>query len=183
MSSAEDAEDQVDRESAIPVLATARLRLEPLRVRHAEELAPALDDLRLHEFIGGRPLRLEELRRQYERQVVGRSPDGHQRWLNWVVRELEGHRAIGVVQASVMSSPASQAELAWTVAVDYQGCGYAREAAAAIAGWLTQRGVEMLVAHIHAEHAASGRVARAIGLRPTSEIVEGEVRWSNKKTP
>ncbi len=161
-------------------MATARVRLEPLEVRHAEELAPLLDDPRLHEFIGGRPLRLEELRRRYQRQVVGRSSDGHQRWLNWVVRELEEFRAIGLVQATVTSSPSYQAELAWTIAVDFQGFGYARDATAAVAAWLTKQGVEMLVANVRPEHIASGRVAHAIGLRPTSQMVGGEVQWSNQ---
>jgi hypothetical protein len=33
---------------------TERLDLEPLTVAHAAELAPLLDDIRLHEFTGGR---------------------------------------------------------------------------------------------------------------------------------
>ncbi|MGZ4602692.1 MAG: GNAT family N-acetyltransferase [Kineosporiaceae bacterium] len=39
-----------------------RLDLEPLRVEHAEEMAPLLDDPELHRFIGGEPARLEQLR-------------------------------------------------------------------------------------------------------------------------
>ena len=35
---------------------TERLDLEPLAVAHAAELAPLLDDPRLHEFSGGAPV-------------------------------------------------------------------------------------------------------------------------------
>jgi RimJ/RimL family protein N-acetyltransferase len=135
----------------------------------------------LHEFIGGRPLGLDELRDRYERLVVGWSPDGHERWLNWVVRELTSGLAVGVVQATVTPGAPQQAQLAWTIAVGFQGRGYAREAAAAVAGWLTRRGVGELIAHIHPDHVASSRAADSLGLAPTQEIVAGELRWSSTK--
>lgn len=52
-----------------------RLQLEPLRVEHAEEMAPLLDDAGLYMFIGGQPATAEELRDKYRRQVVGRSAE------------------------------------------------------------------------------------------------------------
>jgi RimJ/RimL family protein N-acetyltransferase len=46
-------------------------------------------------------------------------------------------------------------------------------------GWLAAHGVERFTAHIHPEHAASGRVAAAAGLRPTEEVDSGgEVIWA-----
>ena len=171
--------EKLSEASGAPALVTARLRLEPLRVGHAEELAPVLDDLRLHEFIGGRPLGLEELRARYERQVVGRSADGQERWLNWVVREHASGLAVGQMQATVTPGSPAQAQLAWTIAIAFQNRAYAREAAAAVAGWLTDQGVGELIAHIRPDHVASSRVADSLGLRPTEELVEGEVRWSS----
>ena len=35
-----------------------------------------------------------------------------------------------------------------------------------------------LVADVHPEHTASQRVAQAIGLTPTDEVVDGEDRWA-----
>jgi hypothetical protein len=67
-------------------LDSERLRLEPLTVEHAGEMAPVLDDADLHVFIGGRPATREELRARYERLVAGHSRDGNERWLNWVLR-------------------------------------------------------------------------------------------------
>ena len=61
---------------AAEVIETEPLRLEPLRVDHAVEMAAVLDDERLHAFIGGRPATLEELRARYVQLVAGRSADG-----------------------------------------------------------------------------------------------------------
>jgi hypothetical protein len=55
---------------------TPRLRLEPLWVEHADEISSLLDDVRLHEFIGGRPLTAAELRERYAGLEAGESPAG-----------------------------------------------------------------------------------------------------------
>ncbi len=73
--------------------------------------------------------------------------------------------------------PDRVAEVAWVVFTPFQGRGYAREAAVALVDWLLAGRADAVIAHIHPEHAASGAVARAAGLRPTAERHEGEVRW------
>lgn len=157
-----------------------RLDLEPLRVEHAEEMAPLLDDPQLHTFIGGRPATLDEMRDRYARLVVGRSPDGRQQWLNWVLRRRVDGRAVGTVQATVEDEAAGRfAEVAWVVAGPYQGQGYAREAAECMVRWLRDRGPVVVRAHVHPDHPASQAVARAIGLTPTTVLVDGEVRWES----
>ena len=162
-------------------LQTERLALEPLRVHHAEEMAPLLDDARLFAFTGGRPATLAKLRARYALQATGRSPDGVERWLNWIARRHQDGLAVGFVQASVSEDPPPPAPvtavLAWVVGVRFQGCGYAREAAGAAVGWLAATGVQRFVAYIHPEHEASMAVARALGLTPTDGIVDGEVVW------
>lgn len=170
-------------------IVSVRLLLEPLRVEHAAELAPLLDDARLHRFTGGRPATLPELRSRYARQVAGHSPDGRQRWHNWIVRRRTDGAAAGYVQATVSSSrepiadatpdPTTEltAELAWTIAVPFQERGYAREAAGAMLGWLRAQGVRRFIAHIHPDHHASAAVARGIGLVATDEVRGGEIRW------
>ncbi|MBI9113743.1 GNAT family N-acetyltransferase [Sanguibacter suaedae] len=154
------------------------LDLEPLRVEHADEAAQAFDDVALHQYTGSSPASAEELRSHYERQVVGRSPDGSQTWLNWMLRRLGTAELIGTVQATVTDD--GTAEVAWIVSTDYQGSGYAREAAVALAAWLRQHHVSGLMAHVHPDHTASAGVARAIGLRCTGTIVDGEERWSDR---
>jgi RimJ/RimL family protein N-acetyltransferase len=159
------------------LIETERLRLEPLRVDHATELAAVLDDERLHEFIGGRPATAAELRSRYARLEAGRSPDGSQGWLNWVVRDRRAGVAVGTVQATLWRNGRLTAEIAWVIAAAHQGRGYAKEAAAAMVAWLGQQGVLGFVAHIHPDHAASSGVARHLGLRPTDVIEDGEIRW------
>jgi RimJ/RimL family protein N-acetyltransferase len=163
-------------------LESRRLLLEPLRVDHAEELAPVLDDPALHRFTGGTPASVEELRIRFQRQTVGRSPDGRAWWLNWVLRERATGRVVGTVQATITASkPGPTAELAWVVGTQHQGNGFAREAAAAVAKWLHEQGVMRLRAHIHPRHHASIAVAEAIGLESTGTLVDGEYRWQSTK--
>jgi len=155
-----------------------RLALEPLRVEHADEMAPVLDDPTLHTFIGGNPATLQELHVRYAQQVVGQSPDGSQRWLNWIVRRRDDGQAVGFVQATISDQAGdSTADLAWVVAASQQRRGYAREAAQLMADWLRQQHVHLVVAHVHPQHHASNAVARWIGLTPSDAQVDGEVRW------
>jgi len=162
------------------VIETARLTLEPLRLEHAEEMAPALDDHRLHEYIGGRPATVQQLRARYARQLTGRSADGAQGWLNWIVRHRESNAVVGTVQATLREGAAgTSAEIAWVVAAAHQRQGYAKEAAAAMVRWLRRHGADVFVAHVHPEHEASASVAGHVGLEPTDAIRDGEVRWTS----
>lgn len=162
---------------------TGRLTLEPLRVEHAEEMAPLFDDSALHEFIGGQPASADQLRDRYARQVIGRSRDGTQGWLNWAARQRASGDAVGTVQATLTvqdnTAATITAEVAWVVARRHQAQGYAAEAAVAMVGWLHTRGIGAVVAHIHPDHLASIGVARHLGLTPTSVVIDGEVRWTS----
>jgi RimJ/RimL family protein N-acetyltransferase len=159
---------------------SSHLRLEPLRVEHADVLAVLLDDPALHTFTGGLPASAADLRDRFRRQVVGHSPDGREGWLNWVVRVAESDEPVGTVQATLtLDDEEAVAELAWVTAGPHQRQGYATEAAAALVGWLTEQGVTGLVAHVHPEHLASASVARTLGLHPTDRRVDGEVRWES----
>lgn len=157
-------------------IASARLSLVPLSVADAGEMVKVLSEPALYEFTGGAPPSLAELRARYERQTAGRSPDGSQEWRNWIIRSAPGGEAVGYVQATITGSGA-RAEIAWLVGVDWQGRGYAAEAARALAGWLDSRGVTSIQAHIHPGHAASAAVARRAGLLPTGRFDDGERLW------
>lgn len=164
---------------AAPSLRSADLILEPLRVEHVEEMAPLLDDAKLHVYIGGEPASPEGLRERYRRQVVGHSGDGEQLWFNWVLRREDTRRAAGYVQATVSTeSDEVVAEIAWVVASAHQGRGYAQQAAAAMVHWLGEAGADRIIAHVHPDHWASRAVAANIGMTPTETVVDGEVRWA-----
>ncbi|MFI6133557.1 GNAT family N-acetyltransferase [Micromonospora sp. NPDC051141] len=191
------------------VVPTARLLLLPLAVAHAEEMAAVLADPALHTFIGGSPADPAALRARYARLVAG-SPDPTESWCNWGIQLRDDSRLAGFVQATVTAplgpprhaatagaranghrhlddtdrvDDGPVAEIAWVVGTAWQGRGIATEAARGMTGWLGQRGVRTLVAHIHPDHLASAAVATACGLSPTDTWHDGEVRWTGPATP
>jgi len=154
--------------------------LSPLRVADADELVGVLGDPALHEFIGGRPDTLEELRRRYAAMVAGPGRPG-ELWRNWVVRRRADAAPVGTVQATLTRHGEGwRAEVAWVVGVAWQGRGYAVEAARALVGWLEAAGAGEIVAHIHPGHAASARVAAGAGLVATAVEVDGERVWRHR---
>ncbi|NVI89874.1 GNAT family N-acetyltransferase [Actinomadura sp. BRA 177] len=175
---------------------TQRLVLEPLAVHHADEMAPVLDDPRLHRHIGGEPLTLDELRARYAHLVAGPAPFHQEGWLNWIVRRVRDGQAVGYVQATVTPAapgftvgpasagstvtpgpPRHTASVAWVIGMPYQGFGFATEAARALLDWLRAHGIGTVVATIHPDNRASAAVAAKTGLRPTGETSDDEIVW------
>jgi len=164
---------------------TARLRVEPMRVAHAEEMAVVLGDPGLYAVMGGAPPTATELRSRYRRWQRPTSDDGREGWLNWVVLREEDDAAVGTVQATTTTGGNElTAEVAWVIGVPFQGRGYATEAAAAVVGWLVDGGARDVHAHIAPDHPASEAVARRIGMRATGEFRDdGEQRWRWRAAP
>jgi RimJ/RimL family protein N-acetyltransferase len=170
---------------AVP-LPSRRLRLEPLRVTHAEEAAAVFNDERLHVYLGAAPATVEQLRERFTRQTRGHSADGAEDWLNWMVRHHESGTIAATVQSTVYHSGEHHdgvhlvAEVAWVVATPFQGRGVATEAATTMVEWLRRNGVDVLIAHIHPDNRASMGVARNLGLQPTTIVLDGELRWTSR---
>jgi RimJ/RimL family protein N-acetyltransferase len=156
---------------------TGRLSLVPLQVRDAEQMVGVLGDKRLHEFIGGEPATIAELRDRYARLAAGSAgPDAV--WLNWIVRRRSDAQPIGTVQATLTTKDGqSIANVAWVIGVDWQNQGFASEAARALIDWLRQHGAHNVIATIHPDHQASAVVATRAGLQPTDEHADGEQVW------
>ena len=164
-----------------PTIETARLRLLPLRTDDAEEMAVALSDASLYEFIGGAAPTPAELRELYGRWTAG-PPRKGDAWLNWALRLVADGALIGHVQATVVSD-GDAADIAWILGTPWHGRGYAAEAALAMVEWLGSAGVRTITAHVHPRHAASARVAERGGLVATDEVEGGEVVWRRTATP
>ena len=161
----------------VSTIVTDRLLLTPLLIGDAEEMVEVLADPALHEFTGGEPATRDELRDRYRSFVRGPGRDT-ELWLNWIIRRHDDNRAVGTMQATVMSPDDNPvAFVAWTLGVDWHGRGYATEATIALVLWLEDHGVDSIAAHIHPHHAASAGVATRAGLRPTDDVVEGEIVW------
>jgi RimJ/RimL family protein N-acetyltransferase len=149
-----------------------------LTVDHADEMVHVLSDDRLHEFIGGHPASLNELRDRYRHLVAG-PIEPSETWLNWIVRVQHDQVAVGVVQATI-STPAdgqSSASVAWVIGTPWQKKGYATEAAGSLVDWLCSHDVDDIIAHIHPDHHASAIVASRAGLQPTDAQHDGETVW------
>jgi RimJ/RimL family protein N-acetyltransferase len=161
----------------IPLITTERLSLVPQRPEDADEMVAVLQDQRLHEFIGGHPAALDELRSRYARLAAGSSnPD--EVWLNWIVRRNSDSQPVGTVQATLTNDQETwTAHVAWVIGTAWQKQGYASEAARALVDWLHERGIDHVIAHIHPDHGASAIVATRAGLMLTEEEVEGEQVW------
>jgi RimJ/RimL family protein N-acetyltransferase len=143
-------------------------------------MVDVLADPALYEFTGGEAPSREQLRARYARQAAGRSGDGSQQWLNWIVKLKDTGVPVGFVQATVESDGAEQlAEVAWVISPRHQGQGIASEATQAMLIWLESHGVDRFVAHIHPGHHASMGVARHQGLSPTTVVQDGEIRWES----
>ena len=158
------------------VLATPRLRLVPLRIEDADDMAGVLAEPALYEFTGGCPPSRDELRARYRRQVIGASPGGLQVWHNWIVRTRDPDEAVGFVQATITDG-GRVADIAWVIGVPWQGRGFATEAAWAMVAWIEARGATTITAHVHPGHRASERVAERAGLAVTDEVEDGERVW------
>jgi RimJ/RimL family protein N-acetyltransferase len=158
-------------------ITTPRLSLIPLRAADAEEMVAVLDDQCLHEFTGGRPATLSELRDRYTKLAAG-SPQADEVWLNWIVRLRGEMNAIGTVQVTVrVRDDQRTAYVAWVIGTAWQNRGFASEAAGALVAWLRGWGIRDVRAHIHPDHRASEQVALRAGLAPSDEIIDGERVW------
>lgn len=157
-----------------PALETRRLRLTPLQESDSAEMVSVLADHGLYEFIGGTPPTLDELETRYQALVAG-SPAADETWHNWIIRLAKSGEPVGYVQATVAKAGT---QIAWLVGVEWQGRGIATEAADAMTKWLGANGTQRLLAHIQPDHAASAKVAAALGLLPTGAIdADGESIW------
>ncbi|MEV4947857.1 GNAT family N-acetyltransferase [Streptomyces sp. NPDC053755] len=156
---------------------TDRLALLPLQVEHADEMAAVLSDPGLHTFTGGMPDTPQALRVRYERLVAG-SPRPGESWCNWAIQLRSAACLTGYVQATVTADDrGASAEIAWVVGALWQRRGIATEATRGLVGWLRTHPVHTVVAHIHPDHKASAAIATAVGLTPTEQWHDGEIRW------
>jgi RimJ/RimL family protein N-acetyltransferase len=136
---------------------------------------PVLSDHKLYEYTGGCPPQsIADLAAWFGALESRQSPDGEELWLTWLLFTNEGNTAIGYVQATVTGHAA---DIAWLVGSEWQGIGYASEAATALTAWLHTNRIHAINANIHPDHSASQKVAQAAGLHYSGQIKDGEEVW------
>ncbi len=153
------------------------MSLVPLGAQHADELAGLLDDEFVRDALGVGDV--QGLRRRFAAWESRRSPDGAERWLNWIVRDGADGRALGWVQTTVRGATAS---IAYALLAGERGRGAASDAVRVMIRWLrTELGVIDLTTSIAPTNVASANVARAVGLEPTDGRDAGEIIWVAKR--
>jgi RimJ/RimL family protein N-acetyltransferase len=99
------------------------LVLEPQVAAHAEAMFQVLSDPAIYEYENEPPPSIEWLRDRFARLEARQSPDGHERWLNWVIKHSE-FGLIGYVQATVHRD--GRSEIAYVLSSPHWGHGFAR---------------------------------------------------------
>jgi len=154
--------DAGDRAAATSPIESATMRLEPLAAVHAEEMFLPMSAVAIYDYIpGGPPASVAALRERYIRLEKGRSADGVERWLNWIVRLRSGACA-GFVQATI--HPSATADFAFVFAPEHWGHGVAFEACSAVLPHLAQDFcVRALFATVDPRNARSIRLLQRLG--------------------
>jgi RimJ/RimL family protein N-acetyltransferase/NAD-dependent dihydropyrimidine dehydrogenase PreA subunit len=173
------------RKRALPVVATPadarpsitsqRLRAEPVALRHAAAMAGVLRDPRIWQHLPDEPPALDQLERQYAFLSAGKSPDGAEHWLTWILFEREppaepgprGEREpIGFIQATIREP--QTARIAYVLHPSRWRKGYAREAVSALLDLVFARyQVARAVVEMDTRNDASIALARSLGFRHT----------------
>lgn len=150
---------------SVEQLETDRLVLEPIAPQHAAVLFPLVSDIRLFTYVDQEPPEsARALEMRYRGWATGVSPDGSERWLNWVGRLRGTGEYVGWFQATVRAD--RTAEIAYVTFVDRQRAGYAKEATAAVIAHLARSYlVTSIVARVDPRNEASIALAKSLGMR------------------
>jgi len=161
-------------------IVTHRLLLTRIVDGDTADLVTMLVKPELHEYIGGVAPTPQDATKRVQRWVRG-SADPDILWINYVARQSQGGRFVGLAQATVTRTPETgrrSCELAYLVDPPAQHQGFGTEMMRGFHAELrdTLRPTEF-TANIFSGHTASEGVAKAVGLIPTTELVDGERVW------
>ena len=131
---------------------------------HADAMFPVLAEPKLYEYLDHPPPpSLEHVRNVYARLEQRLSPEGDQKWLNWVLR-LDTGELIGFVQATLVAP--ERAWVAYLLSSRHWGCGYARSSTAAMINHLKGvYGCTEFLATVEAENKRSAALLEALSFR------------------
>jgi RimJ/RimL family protein N-acetyltransferase len=143
------------------VIETAALTLEPQVAAHAEAMFEVLSDPAIYEYENAPPQSLAGLRERFRELESRQSPNGRERWLNWVIRVPDG-QLIGYVQATLPGDAC--ASIAYELRSSHWGRGLASRAVQAMLGELAENyGVRKVSAVLKQENQRSRRLLARAG--------------------
>lgn len=146
-------------------LVTPLSRLEPVCVEHAAEMFVLLGDPRIYEHLDRKPPATpQELEDRYRRYETGLSPDGSERWLNWIIMPHAGDACAGFMQVSVLAD--GTGDFGYILGPAFWGKGLAFDAASAVIGVLQDEyAVHSLYATADRHNARSIRLLERLGFQ------------------
>jgi RimJ/RimL family protein N-acetyltransferase len=156
------------------VLATPRLRLEPVADAHFDELLAMNSMPEVMRYITGKPDSPEDTQAMIERVKARWAEDGFS-W--WSMFELASGRLIGACGVMYLGrDPANPLELGWRLRPEAWGQGFASEAAARIAQFaFDDLDAPLVCAICHPDNLASSRVMERLGMH-----YRGEELWYDR---
>lgn len=158
---------KTDDRYALIELTTERLRLEALRPDHTQRVYPALQAPEIYRYLPEDPPTAEALQRRYDFLSKGLSPDGTERWLNWVAFRRTSEEPIGTLQATLL--PDGTGRFAYIVFPPFWRQGLAGEMSRALLDELfTHQGIHTLSAEIDTRNIASIRLVESLGMKQVS---------------
>jgi RimJ/RimL family protein N-acetyltransferase len=122
----------------------------------------------LYAFLPGDPPRsLDALEKRYAFLQLGKSPDGKEHWLNWIIFDRRTGTPLGFFQATVRDDAPS--DIAYIVFSAHWRQGTAREAGAAVIDHTFDRyPTPLLAANMDTRNVASIRLVEALGFKRTA---------------
>lgn len=165
---------------------TSRLFLRPIEARDAAAMSGYRGDPEVCRFLPFEPQSAEDIDARYRRLYGSTSLEGENGAVLCVVIRREDGALIGDVTLFDLDPVHGTAEIGWAIHPAASGQGFATEAVEAMLGAAFDTfGVRRVVARVDAENVASTRLARRVGMREESHLVENEWfkgRWSSELT-
>jgi RimJ/RimL family protein N-acetyltransferase len=155
-----------------PAFVSPRLRAEPVEPRHAAAMAELLADRRIHRFLPSGPPARADLEWQYGCLTSGRSPDGGEYWLTWILVPRNGSDdPVGFLQATIREP--ETVTIAYVIGPAYWRQGLALEATAAMLDMVFARyDVRCAVAEMDTRNEASIRLAESLGFQRVDTVFD-----------
>ncbi|MEP7329243.1 MAG: GNAT family N-acetyltransferase [Betaproteobacteria bacterium] len=146
------------------VVTTSRLTLEPQTAEHVDAMFVVLNDPAIYKYENEPPASLDWLRTRFTKLETRCSADGHEQWLNWVIR-AQTAELIGYVQATIHAN--GDASIAYVLNSAFWGRGFAREAVEGMVTELvTHYGVRQLVAVLKRDNLRSAHLLERLEFAP-----------------
>jgi RimJ/RimL family protein N-acetyltransferase len=159
------------------VIETARLRLRPLTVEDAPEVARLAGRKEIADTMISIPHPFSEVQARgwITRQLSSEDPPPQ---LVFAVTTKTDSQLVGTIALREISYEHGQAELGFWIAIDSWGCGFAAEAAGAVVRYaFAELGLNRICAHHMVRNPASGRVLKRIGMKREGVLRQRVRKW------